>query len=264
MKDLKDTKIGFIGFGNMGSAIAEGLLKSGAVQPSQLYACAGRFEKLQDRCAAMGGVQACRSAAELADAAELIFVAVKPGKVQEVLTPILSKLAGKLLVTVTWGLYFDSYEALLPKETHVLCTIPNTPVAVGKGIFVTESRHSLTDEEYAFVTGLLSKVGLVVPVETEKLGIAGTIAGCGPAYAAMFTEAMADAGVLRGLPRQTAYQLVSGMLQGTAALQLSTGTIPATMKDAVCSPGGSTIKGVAVLEEKGFRGAVIDAILAVK
>ncbi len=263
MKDLKDMNIGFIGFGNMGSAIAEGLLKSGSVQPSQLYACAGRFEKLKDRCAVLGGVQACRDAGELAAAADLIFVAVKPGKVQEVLTPVLEKLSGKLLVTVTWGLYFASYEALLPNDCHVLCTIPNTPVAVGKGIFVTESRHSLTAEEYDFVTGLLSQIGLVVPVETEKLGIAGTIAGCGPAYAAMFTEAMADAGVLRGLPRQTAYQLVSGMLQGTAALQLATGAIPAAMKDAVCSPGGSTIKGVAKLEEKGFRGAVIDAILAV-
>lgn len=264
MRNLKDMKIGFIGFGNMGSAIAEGLLKSGSVQPSQLYACAGRFAKLQDRCAALGGVHPCRDAAELVDAAEMIFVAVKPGKVQEVLTPILSKLAGKLLVTVTWGLYFDAYAVMLPEDCHVLCTIPNTPVAVGKGIFVTESRHSLTAEEYDFVTGLLAEIGLVVPVETEKLGIAGTIAGCGPAYAAMFTEAMADAGVLKGLPRQTAYQLVSGMLQGTAALQLSTGAIPAAMKDAVCSPGGSTIKGVAMLEEKGFRGAVIDAILAVK
>ncbi len=262
--NTKDMKIGFIGFGNMGSAIAAGLLQSGAAESGKMYACAGHFDKLSARCAELGGIQACRTAGEVADHADLIFIAVKPGKVEEVLSPIAEKFAGKLVVAVTWGFYFDRYEALLPGEAHVLCTIPNTPVAVGKGIFVTENRHSLTEEEYSRVTALLSQVGLVVPVEPKLLGIAGTIAGCGPAYAAMFTEAMADAGVLKGLPRKTAYQLVSGMLQGTAALQLATGSIPAEMKDAVCSPGGSTIKGVAVLEEKGFRAAVIDAIKAVE
>ena len=102
------------------------------------------------------------------------------------------------------------------------------------------------------------------PVETHLLSAAGTLAGCGPAFAAMFLEALGDAGVKHGLPRALAYRLASQMLAGTGKLQLATGSHPGQMKDAVCSPGGTTIVGVAALEEHGLRAAVIDAIDAIE
>lgn len=107
---------------------------------------------------------------------------------------------------------------------------------------------------------IFGKAALIVPVDTAQLSIAGTLAGCGPAFAAMFIEALADGAVKQGLPRALAYQLASQMVVGTGKLQLATGAHPGAMKDAVCSPGGTTIVGVAALERRGFRGAVIDAI----
>ncbi len=152
---------------------------------------------------------------------------------------------------------------MLP-HTHHLSTIPNTPVAIGEGIFICENTHSLSDDEVKLFTELFSTISIVQFVETYQLSVGGTLAGCGPAFASMFIEALADAGVMHGLPRPVAYRLASQMLVGTGKLQLATGNHPAAMKDAVCSPAGTTIVGVATLERKGFRSAVIDAIDAIE
>ena len=162
------------------------------------------------------------------------------------------------------GQMFDRYEEILAPGTHHLSTIPNTPVAVCEGIVVCERRHSLSEAEWQSVQALLSHVGLVVTVDTAQLGIAGTVCGCGPAFVAMFIEALADAAVKHGIVRADAYRMASQMVVGTGKLQLATGQHPAVMKDAVCSPGGTTIVGVGELERKRFRGAVIDAIDAIQ
>ena len=152
---------------------------------------------------------------------------------------------------------------MLP-QAHVICTIPNTPIAVGQGVIVAESKDSLTDEQRQLVEELFKPVALFERVDTAQMSIASVVSGCGPAYAAMFIEALADAGVKHGLARNTAYRLAGKMVQGTGALQIATGQIPAAMKDAVCSPGGTTIKGVAALEQHGFRGSIIAAVDAVE
>ena len=135
-------------------------------------------------------------------------------------------------------------------------------MAVCEGIVVCERRHSLSEAEWQSVQALLSHVGLVVTVDTAQLGIAGTVCGCGPAFVAMFIEALADGGVACGLPRAKAQEYAAQMVLGSAKLVLESGQHPGALKDAVCSPGGSTIQGVRVLEEKGMRGAVMDAVLA--
>ncbi len=170
------------------------------------------------------------------------------------------------MVSLAWGYDLARYEKeeIFPDTTHLLCTIPNTPVSVCKGIFVTEKTSTLTDEEQALVQALLEKISLVIPVETAQLNIGGIIGGCAPAFAEVFMEALADAAVMYGIPRATAYPLVSKMLEGTAALQLASGKHPAAMKDDVCSPGGATIRGIASLEEHAFRGTVIDAVKAIQ
>ena len=153
---------------------------------------------------------------------------------------------------------------MLAPGTHHLSTVPNTPVSVCEGIVVCERRHSLSDGEWRQVEALFSKIGLVLPMDTALLGISSAVCGCGPAFVAMFIEALGDAAVKHGVARADAYCMAGQMIVGTGKLQLATGQHPGAMKDAVCSPGGTTIAGVAELERKGFRGAVIDAIDAVQ
>lgn len=255
-------KIGFIGFGNMAQAMAEGFLMTKAAEPDELYACAKNWDKLVKN-AEKYGIHPCKDAKETASQSELVIVAVKPYLVEEVLAPIRETLKGKIIVSVAVNFPFEKYEELIP-GTHHLSTLPNTPVAVGEGIILCEQQHSLTEEEFAKVKALFSKIALVETVESKHLGIAGTVSGCGPAFAAMFIEALSDAAVLHGLPRALSYELASQMMVGTGKLQLATGRHPGAVKDAVCSPGGTTIVGVAALERKGFRTAVIDAIDAIE
>ena len=159
---------------------------------------------------------------------------------------------------------FDRYEAILEPGTHHISTIPNTPVSVCEGVWTCEETHSLTDDELALVRELLGATGLVAMVDSKHLGIAGTVTGCGPAFVAMFMEALGDAAVKYGVPRALAYQLAGQMIAGTGKMAVETGQHPAALKDAVCSPGGTTIKGVAALERWGLRNSVIQAIDAIE
>lgn len=267
MNTAEELKIGFIGFGNMAGAIAEGLINSGFAAEN-CYAAAGHFDRLKEKCEKMGGINPVEDISDLIDASDIIFIAVKPAKIKEVITPVRAQLSlsGKVIVSVVWGYNYDRYfdEEVLVKGTHVICSCPNTPVAINKGIFVVENKNSLSEEEFETVNELLGRISLVITVETKLLGISGTVCGCGPAFTDMFIESLSDAAVMYGIPRKTAYQMVSRMIEGTSALQLHSGKHPGEMKDEVCSPGGSTIKGVAALEEHGFRGAVIDAVKAIQ
>lgn len=256
-------KLGFIGFGNMARALAGGFVRSGALASGQIGACARDWEKLRHHTEPEGFLP-FPDAESLADFADWIVVAVKPAQVEGVLKPLCGKLSGKKLVSVAAGYPFDRYAAILPQTVHHISTIPNTPVSVGGGIVVCERRHSLSAEEYEVFETLFAHVGLVVPVDTPLLGIAGTICGCGPAFVALFIEALADAAVKYGIPRSDAYRLVSQMVAGTGRLQLQTGMHPAQMKDAVSSPAGTTIVGVTELDKRGFRGALVDAVDAIQ
>ncbi len=259
----KDLRLGFIGFGNMARAMADGLLLKGAVKPEQIYVCAKHYEKLLAGAEARG-IHPCRNARETAEQADMVIVAVKPYLVAEVLEPIREILREKTVISVAAGYPFERYEQVLLPGTHHLSTIPNTPVSVGEGIFVCEQKHSLTAEEMEAFEEIFSRIGLVQMVPTEQLGIAGDLSGCGPAFASMFIEALADGAVLHGLPRELAYRLASQMIVGTGKMQQASGSHPGAMKDAVCSPGGTTIVGVAALEEHGFRSAVISALDAIQ
>ncbi|WP_418983711.1 pyrroline-5-carboxylate reductase [Alistipes sp.] len=256
-------KIGFIGFGNMAQALAAGLVRSGALQPEAIGACARDPQKLRRNTVA-AGFRAFDDAASLVGFADWVVVAVKPHQVAQVLTPVRELLTRKIVLSVAAGWTFERYEELLATGTHHLSTIPNTPVAVGEGVIVCERRHSLTQEEWRAVEALLGRIGLVMQVETHLLSVSGTVCGCGPAFVALFLEALADAAVKHGVPRADAYRMASQTVVGTGKLQLATGEHPGRMKDAVCSPGGTTIRGVAELERKGFRGAVIDAVDAIE
>ncbi len=255
-------RLGFIGFGNMAQALAQGLINAGAIPPDRVYACAKRRDKLEAATRALG-VRACADAAATVDAADMVVIAVKPHLVADVIAPVRERLRDKIVVSVAAGYDFVRYETLLTPGTPHLSVMPNTPVAVGEGVILCESRHSLSDEAYAAVRGLFSRIALVEEVDAGLMGIGCAVCGCGPAFACLFLEALADAAVKHGLPREAAYRLAGRTLAGTARLQAAGNTHPAVLKDAVCSPGGLTIAGVAALEHKGLRSAVIAAVDAV-
>ncbi len=256
-------KLGFIGFGNMAQALADGLIYKNAMEAEQIYACANNWDKLCSNTNPKGFIP-CRDSNELVDNVDMVVIAVKPHLVEEVITPIKEKLVGKIVISVVVNYTFDQYEKILAPNTHHLSTLPNTPVSVAEGIIVCENKSSLSSEEYESFVKLFSQISLIENVETRNLGIAGIVSGCGPAFTSMFIEALSDAAVMHGLPRDISYKLASQMVVGTGKLQLITNAHPGIMKDAVCSPGGSTIIGVTTLERKGLRSSVIDAIDAIQ
>ena len=263
MKIIENVTIGFIGFGNMAQAMANGLLYKDVVKPSQIYACAKNWDKLCENTRTKG-MNPCKDAKEVAEQSDLIIVAVKPYMIEDVLMPIREILKEKIVVSVAAGCPFARYEEFLMEGTHHLSTIPNTPISIGEGIIVCEEQHSLSEEEYQLFESIFSKIALIQSVDTAHLSVAGTVSGCGPAFVSMFLEALGDAGVKHGLTREVAYRLAGQMIAGTGKLQVISGTHPAAMKDAVCSPGGTTIVGVAALEKAGIRSAVIEAIDAIE
>lgn len=258
MLNINTIKIGFIGYGNMASAIAKGLIRSGAVQPDQLFATARDYDKLC-RNAVDLGIQPCKDTSALADSCDILFLAVKPYQIEGALIPLAGRLENKIIISVAAGIYHEDLEHILPGSHH-LATVPNTPVSVCEGVFVCEAEHSLTADETILIQELLEAISVVRFVDRDHMNIASTISGCGPAFASMFIEALGDAGCKHGLTRDTAYALAAQMLAGTGKMALESAKHPGQLKDAVCSPGGTTIIGVSALEQHRFRYALIDAI----
>lgn len=256
-------RLGFIGYGNMAKAIVSGLLKVNACEASQIFACAKNFDRLR-QTADQQRITAFETSEEVIKHSDFIILAVKPHQIKSVLSPVAHLLTDKPILSIAAGHSFDQYRALLGTNARHLSTIPNTPIAVGEGILICEEKHSLRPEEYQLLTNLFSKVALIETVDSEHLSIAGTLSGCTPAFTAMYLEALADAGVKHGLSRESAYRLAAKMLCGTGSLYLQNTEHPGKMKDTVCSPGGTTIRGVAALEKNAFRGTVIEAIDAIE
>ena len=172
-------KIGFVGFGNMASAMADGWIAAG-VAASDMCACAGRYDALVERCEARG-MAACHDAAEVVAASDIVVAAVKPYMIEKVFAPLKDALAKKVVLSVAWTWDSAKWEQVLPGVAHI-STVPNTPVSVGEGVFVCENRHSLTTEQFETFQNVFSNISLVQLVDTRQFGIAGVIGGCGPAY----------------------------------------------------------------------------------
>ena len=259
--------IGFIGYGNMAQAIAQGLVDAGVVNGGDIVACAAHYDKLKASTAKLGA-RPLHNAREVAAAADVVIIAIKPYQIESVIKPIADEFAknGRFVVSIAAGWDLAKYQKLfgdLAQSIHIQCTIPNTPMAVGKGVLVTETDNTLTDMQTEVFESLFGPISLIERVDTAHMTIAMVVAGCAPAFTDMYIEALGDAGVQYGPQRATAYRLAAKMVEGVGALYMATGTHPGAMKDAVCSPGGTTIRGVAKLEKDGFRGAVIDAVDAI-
>lgn len=255
-------KLGFIGMGNMAQAICSGFLAGGVLKAEDVYAYAPTADKLEANAARIG-FNPVHSLKELVDKCDTLIMACKPYQVPRVLKEVGEDFDGKAIVSIALGWDFAAYSQVLPDDARVQFVMPNTPAAVGDGIFLFEAIYSLEEDERMQVMDAFAHLGLVRELPSDLMGIGGAITGCGPAFIDLYIEAMADAAVKYGIPRMLAYELVSTTVRGSAELQLSTGEHPGALKDAVCSPGGSTIRGVAALEEKGLRAACIAAIDAI-
>lgn len=252
-------KLGFIGMGNMAQALASGFVKSGKVKAENIFAFAPNQAKLAENAKKYGFVP-CASSMEVCEKADIVIMACKPYQIEEVLWGVKSKLIGKTLISIALGWNFAKYKNFIDSKTRFQFVMPNTPAMVGEGVFLFEKSNSLESEERKEIWSLFGALGLVEELSDNLMGIGGAVSGCGPAFVDLFIEAYADAAVKYGIPRTTAYKLVSQTILGSAKLQLETGEHPAVLKDNVCSPAGSTIRGVTALEEFGLRNACIKSI----
>lgn len=257
--ELKQLKIGFIGFGNMAQAIAKGWVLSNEVDPEQLYASARNQEKLALNTEVLG-IHPVETNRKLVKLVDIIILAVKPHQIDKMIGPLKEVLRGKTVVSVAVNYLYDDFHKNLSVDTQHLSTLPNTPVAFGDGVLLFEEKHSLTDENFHLVQQLFELISQVEVIPTEQMPIAGIITGSAPAFVDLFIEALGDAAVKHGLDRKTAYRLTSQMMSGTANLQLKTGKHPGELKDEITSPSGTTIKGISSLEKNAFRGTIIEAV----
>ncbi len=253
--------VGFIGTGNMGGALARAASKSGLAE--QLLLANRSPEKAQRLAEELGGVAVSNQ--EAAERAQILFLGVKPHLLKGMLDGVRHVLEARedrlLIVSMAAGKDLATLREWLG-ERPIVRIMPNIPVAVGGGVTLYTANPLVTEEDKRLLEGLLARSGMVAELEESLMDAASGVTGCGPAFAAMFVEALADGAVACGLPRKQALSYAAQMLLGSAKLLLETGEHPGSLKDRVCSPGGSTIQGVRTLEERAFRAAVTDAVIA--
>jgi len=254
--------VGFIGTGNMGSAIAKAAVKSGI--PEKLLLANRTPAKAEVLARELGNAEAVDNKT-VAEVCNIIFLAVKPqflGEVMEEIAPVLAKRNDRfVLATMAAGQSCEKIKRLAGGAYPVIRMMPNTPAGIGAGV-VQYCGDGASAEELEEFAKLIAPAGLVDPIAERLIDAASAVSGCGPAFVYMMIEALADGGVACGLPRDKALNYAAKMVEGSAKLVLESGKHPGALKDAVCSPGGTTIQGVRTLEREGFRGAAIDAVIA--
>ncbi len=263
-------KIAFIGTGNMGGALARAAAK---VEENELFLVNRHPEKAERLREEIGGEVTTHEAA--ISAADTVFFGVKPNMLPELCSSVRRMMGEKaggeneaenpltfLLVSMVAGARIADIQGQLGAAYPVIRIMPNTPVSVGEGMILYTCSPEVTEEQKNGFLNSMRYAGRFQAVDERLMEAGMAVSGCGPAYVDLFVEALADAGVAGGLPRQTAMLLAAQTVLGSAKLILESGRHPGELKDAVCSPGGTTIQGVRKLEEKGFRSAVIEAALA--
>ncbi len=255
-------KLGFIGIGNMGSIMALCAKKSS--RGAQILVSSRNAEKAEGFALANGCIAADNH--RIAEECSMIFLGVKPHQMKSLLesiSPILSaRTDSYILVSMAAGLSTEQLESFVGTPCPVIRIMPNTPSMVGRGCIPYALGKFATEEDASDLEAVLQSADLVFPLADELMDAASSVSGCGPAFAYIFMEALADAGVACGLPRDVSMALAAQTVAGAAEMVLQTGEHPAALKDKVCSPGGSTIAGVCALEENGLRNAAQKAVLA--
>ena len=253
---------GFIGCGNMGGALARAV--ADAVSGENLLLCDACAEKAEQLAKTLGARAVTLS--EVAQKSDFLFLGVKPQSFPALfdqLRPILDGRAdGVVLISMAAGISMGAVRELAGRDTAIIRIMPNTPVAVGEGMILYDANRFVSEEQLTLCCDALSGAGVLDRLAEEKIDAASALSGCGPAFVYLFAEALADGAVECGLPRDKAMLYAAQTLSGAAKLLLTSGQHPGALKDAVCSPGGTTIAGVHALEAGAFRASAMEAVTA--
>lgn len=259
-----NNRIGFIGCGNMGGALAKAAAKSDLITPAQICIADKLIAQAEKMAEEIGGGMVATNE-DIAKYCQYIFLAVKPQMMRGVLEEIAPVLKARddrfVLVTIAAGLTMETIREMAGGSYPIIRLMPNIPAAVGNGMILYCSSKVHVDEMVTFLQAMKG-AGRFDELPEGLIDAGSAVTGCGPAFAAMFIEALADGGVACGLPRAKAQEYAAQMLLGSAAMVLQSGQHPGVLKDNVCSPAGSTIQGVRLLEAGGFRGDIFEAVVA--
>ena len=250
-------KYGFIGTGNMGGAIARAVCKS--VGGDQVLLA----NKTMDKAQKLAGELECHFGFNQdAASCDFVFLGVKPHMMEDMLIEVRHLFKPEtVLVTMAAGLTMETIRRMAGGDFPVIRMMPNTPAAIGEGM-IQYCCTGVSDTQESEFRNAMKFAGRLDKLDEKLIDAASCVSGCGPAWTYMFIEALADGGVACGLPRAKAQEYAAQMLVGAAKLVLDSGKHPGQLKDEVCSPGGSTIQGVRALEDHGFRGSIMEAVIA--
>ncbi|XP_014470309.1 PREDICTED: pyrroline-5-carboxylate reductase 3 [Dinoponera quadriceps] len=274
-EQLKSLKVGFIGGGNMAIAIAAGLINKGILDSDKCWVST-RTDRTHCSWRELGTRPTLKNH-EVLDNCDVVFLAVKPHNLDDVIVSELSrmqheskpsirisKFRNKLFISLLAGVTLDILEdklAQIVESPRIIRTIPNTPLMIGEGITASCQRHTNV-QDLEIVDALFSHLGMCVNVPESTMNAVGGLTGSGPAFAYVIIEALSDGAVRMGVPRATATKFAAQVLVGAGKMVLETGKHPGQLKDEVCSPGGTTIAGVHAMETGGVRGSMINAVQA--
>ncbi|WP_370328338.1 pyrroline-5-carboxylate reductase [Euzebya sp.] len=261
--DVIEGRIGILGLGRLGEALLSGLLRSGAAKPDQIRGTV----RHDDRAAALTerlGIEVSTDSAAVADWADIVVVAVKPQSLQGLFDQVAGHIRpGEPVITVAAGVPTERFEAALG-EIPVVRVMTNVPVLVDEAMSAISAGAHADEDHLLLAERFLSQVGRVVRMREEDLDAVTALSGSGPAYFFLLAEAMIDAGILLGLPRDVATELITQTMTGSALMLRDTGRHPVELRESVTSPGGTTIAAIRVLEEQKVRAAFLNAIEAAK
>ncbi len=254
-------RVGFIGLGNMASAMIGGILTKGIRRPEDLVGT-DCIPESRDRAQEIYQILVTETNLETVRKADILFLSVKPQFYQEVIEQIRGEMRKEqVIVSIAPGKTLQWIQNQFQQEVKLIRCMPNTPALVGEGGTGVCYNGNVTREELSEVMTILSSFGKASIVKEELMDVVVGISGSSPAYVFLFIEAMADAAVAAGMPRDQAYEFAAQAVYGSAKMVLETGKHPGVLKDMVCSPGGTTIEAIRILEERGFRSAVMEAVL---
>ncbi|MEK6262875.1 MAG: pyrroline-5-carboxylate reductase [Planctomycetota bacterium] len=256
------SRIGFIGAGQMATALARGFISAGVVTADRIAACDVSLDAANRFAEQTGGTIAANGR-EVLSRSDVVFLAVKPQHMSGVLSDLRPAVTPQhLIVSIAAGVSLTKLTEGLSATARLIRVMPNTPCLVGSGASAFARGAAASTQDGELVRSLLSTVGLALEVPEKLLDAVTGLSGSGPAYVYQIIEALSDGGVRVGLPRDVATQLAAQTVLGAAQMVLTTGQHPASLKDAVTSPGGTTIAGLHALEQGGLRGILMDAVQA--
>lgn len=259
---MVERHIGFIGAGQMATALSQGLLRAGLTTPEKLIA-SDPVHEARDRFAQITGAKTTDDNLEVLTGAEVVFLSVKPHRLADVMRTLRDKIPQQtLVVSIAAGIRLKTLADGLGDRVRLVRVMPNTPCLVGQGASGYCLGEHATPDDGKLVGRLLSAAGVAVEVEERLLDAVTGLSGSGPAFVYMMIEALSDGGVRMGLPRPIATKLAAQTLRGAAEMVLTTGEHPGVLKDRVTSPGGTTIAGIQALENAGLRAALMSAVEA--